>query len=126
MHSGSRSASCSSKATSEKTGAWSNNFECSSWKESRDRVNLLRAKAKPTAVWTKLTLRAENSEDGNSPFELRCINCDSKFQLRNPVKWNSEHKCKGAKTQLKMAFEKAGPGVQQFVVTAASNGQVPR
>jgi hypothetical protein len=80
---------------------------------------VLRTKAKPTAVWTKLTLRAENSEDGNSPFELRCINCDSKCQLRNPAKWNSEHKCKGAKTQLKMAFEKAGPGVQQFVVTPA-------
>lgn len=70
---------------------WFNNSQYRTWREAYDKCVQLIGNGKPGSVWRKVRIERENADDKNSAFTLKCMECGTKCQLRNPGKWKSEH-----------------------------------
>lgn len=71
-----------------------------SWRDARNAYRIVSAKGGTKSVWAMVSLHAEDVNDDNSPFVLKCKTCSKTCQLRNPAKWKADHKCKGPISKL--------------------------
>jgi hypothetical protein len=53
-----------------------------------------------------------DSDDEDTPFKLRCENCDSSCQLPNPAKWKKDHNCPGDREKAEGSTALKVKGVQ--------------
>jgi hypothetical protein len=65
-----------------------------SWTDARDAYRSVSRNATVTSVWNMVYAEADDADDDNKPFKLKCKNCNINCQLNNPSKWKRDHKCK--------------------------------
>ena len=66
----------------------------SSLSQAREAYRAVSRNAKVSSVWNQVIAEAENIEDDEKPFQLKCKVCKRNCQLNNPSKWKKEHNCR--------------------------------
>jgi hypothetical protein len=66
----------------------------SCWSEARDAYRSVSRNVNITSVWSMVYAEADDVDDDNKPFQLKCKKCNCNCQLNNPSKWKREHNCK--------------------------------
>jgi hypothetical protein len=66
-----------------------NNQSFRTWRLARDKLNVMKAKAKPGSVWPRLKAVDDPSVHPDA-FKLQCSDCGQSCQLRNPSKWHTK------------------------------------
>ena len=64
-----------------------------SWSQAREAYSVSRS-ANVSSVRNQVFVAAEDIEDDENPFQLKCKVCKRNFQLNNQSKWKKEHNCK--------------------------------
>ena len=61
-----------------------------SWSQAREAYWAVRRSAKVNSVWNQVFVAAEDIEDDDKPFQLKCKVYRRNCQLNNPSKWKKE------------------------------------
>ena len=74
---------------------WFNQKTDSSWSLAREAYRAISRDAKVSSVLNQVfaEAEAEDIEDDEKPFQLKCKVCKRNCQLNNPSKWKKEHNC---------------------------------